>query len=772
MRRFFYWCIALLLLTGCIPSGRQVPAATTGNLGNLQGQALTTITKTSEITPSITASHASAFPWLNQQSVFFQPGDLPVGVYVNLFDQSIPDYLQAKYELPPEGAARISYSETTSGQDYGNVILLAYQQAASLESISQILIQTEDTRRQGVPLDGIGDYAFIFMPEAPGRDTALFFKTCHSFVQIRLLNITDPEIIKRYAGRLFERLQQIDCFGNLVIPVLSPPPPLPTLTPNSVVSFGTGFIPIIQRLPDPDGTILIRAFAFPDVQHGWIALGAKILSSTDGGETWHVQTITDSPVKQIVFYSALEGWIETQNEFLITKNGGVNWQATSSRPSGAPSRMPPPPSTIDISGMARYSFCPEQAPYAGLFTSTEKHTGWAICTSSPGDHYSYVKLYQTLDGGQHWELINDSPPYGAWGSSSLVFLDNMHGWIANNYIGVYSTDDGGKTWQALDNSSLDSGWITDMQFLTVDTGFAILKGSTWNQGRDVLVKTQDGGLTWQNVFDAPAPLPWPDGPFQVFTDGKGIGSTANLILSTRDAGRSWSQPIGTLRPSGCKFAVQITGLAFPDIEHGWAIVTCAAIPLPVLFSTSDGGRTWQESPVGLDNASGLVGISFPDIQNGYLVTQAGDLYRTTDGGKTFKPVDNLSIHTSSIHFVTPQWGGENRGTMLYQTHDGGQSWQIIPFNLPVQYFSLLPDGQAWIVAGEVLSDSGTPVRRFFSSTDGGQTWEEHVFGEIPVNYDYPWLDGIRFADSLHGWLRAGTQLFYTADGGKSWVQYH
>ncbi len=784
VRRFFYGCIVVLLLTGCVQNRITASPAITETNGNLKTLAPTPypippkISPTfpypnpAEISPTPSASQEQSFPWLGQMSLLFQPGDLPDGVTAGQFSQTPPDYLQVKYQLPPDGAASVWFSDPAGGQNYGSVIVLAYQQPVLLEKISQILIQAEEARRQGTPLDGLGDYGFLYLPEAPGRDTALFFKACHSFVQIRLLAIKDPAIIQRYADRLFKRLQQVDCQGHLEIPILPPPPALPTLTPAPLASFSQGFTPVIQRLPDPEGANTIRAFAFPDQQHGWTALGAKILATTDGGKTWHAQTTTSTPVKQIVFLSAVEGWIETQEGFLITQDGGVNWQSSSSPLSGGQSRMPQPLETPDMPGLSKYSFCPDQAPWAGLFASINDRTGWAFCTSSPGDHYSYVKLYQTQDAGQHWQLINDNPPYGPWGSSSFEFIDDRRGWIAGTYGGFYSTGDGGKTWQALSPGSLDSGWITNLDFLSLETGFAILKGSSRNQGRDVLVKTQDGGLSWQNVFAAPAPPPWPDGPFQFFKDGNGIGSTGDSILLTTDAGQSWSQPVGSLEAPGCQLPLQITALNFPDPDHGWAIADCGATPLPALFFSRDGGRTWEEQASGINGSPGLVGLSFPDSQNGYLVTQTGDLFRTSDGGKTFLPVDNQSVHTRSLHFATPELGWEIRGNSLYQTRDGGQSWQAIPFSLPVQYFALLPGGQAWLVAGETSPDSGNPIRRVFSSPDGGQTWLEHVFGEIPVNFDNTGMDVIQFAETLHGWLRAGSELFYTSDGGKSWVETH
>jgi photosystem II stability/assembly factor-like uncharacterized protein len=90
----------------------------------------------------------------------------------------------------------------------------------------------------------------------------------------------------------------------------------------------------------------------------------------------------------------------------------------------------------------------------------------------------------------------------------------------------------------------------------------------------------------------------------------------------------------------------------------------------------------------------------------------------------------------------------------------------------VQYFALLPDNSAWVVAGQTTIDNGMPPRRLFTTSDGGRSWTELPFGELPSNYNYLWLDSLRFTDDLHGWLRGGSALFFTQDGGKNWTQVH
>jgi hypothetical protein len=128
-------------------------------------------------------------------------------------------------------------------------MLYYYKDPDTLKNASQWLIQSEQARRQGTPQTGIGDIALLFLPEQPGRDTALFFQVCHAFVQIRLLAIDDPAIILRYAGRLATRLQWIDCEGMASIPILTPAPALQTPTVTLPVPITLGSTRV-QRLPD------------------------------------------------------------------------------------------------------------------------------------------------------------------------------------------------------------------------------------------------------------------------------------------------------------------------------------------------------------------------------------------------------------------------------------------------------------------------------------------------------------------------------------------
>ena len=759
----------------------------TGGCGRTPPSGLPAATPSETVSPSSTPAPLPLSAWLTQLNVFFQAGDVPEDVQAGQLDNTIPD-LALKLGGTPDGAASLSFKvQGRSELDYGNVMFLYYKDPGLLNKASQWLIQSEQARRQGAPQAGIGEIAFLFLPEQLGRDTALVFQVCHSFVQIRLLTIADPAIILRYAGRLAERLQWLDCQGNSTIPILTPPPALLTPTATLPIPITQGYTQV-QRLPDPEGATSIRAYAFADQQHGWLALGASILTTADGGKTWQLQTTTDSKVEQIRFESAQIGWILTDKGFLVTQDGGGSWQKSDSQPADTHASMPTPATTLlPPAQLESFAFCPSEAPFAGVFISIDSRTGWAFCTSHPMDHFNTVKLFQTRDGGQHWQLLTDQAPYGRFGASNLFFLDDQHGWLAVLAEGgssLYATSDGGKTWQPveIDPSSIGApANARSVYFLSPQTGYVILSDSRYNQGRDVLLGTRDGGGTWQEVFEAPAPTPWPSGPFQLFADGHGIGfeqdggatGLEDTPLTTTDWGKSWTSSGSLIQVPGCSnFYESITSLSFPDQAHGWATLSCASSPSTSILFTVNGGKTWSENSAPVNSSSGFVGVSFPDALTGYLVSQAGILFRTTDGGRNFPPVDQQAIHTRSLHFATPDFGWEMRGTDLFETTDGGSSWHPVPFPLPVQYFALLPDNTAWVVAGQTTSDNGMPPRRLFTTNNDGKSWMELPFGEIPSNFDFPWLDGIQFADGLHGWLRGGTALFFTQVGGKIWTQVH
>ena len=69
---------------------------------------------------------------------------------------------------------------------------------------------------------------------------------------------------------------------------------------------------------------------FRDAQNGWaVGMLGELLRSRDGGATWEV---LESPVKAwltaVAFDQYGHGWITTENDLLVSDDGGDTWRTT------------------------------------------------------------------------------------------------------------------------------------------------------------------------------------------------------------------------------------------------------------------------------------------------------------------------------------------------------------------------------------------------------------------------------------------------------------
>lgn len=192
---------------------------------------------------------------------------------------------------------------------------------------------------------------------------------------------------------------------------------------------------------------------------------------------------------------------------------------------------------------------------------------------------------------------------------------------------------------------------------------------------------------------------------------------------------------------------------------------------------------WRLARRATETDKNLRAIHFVDSMTGWAAGDAGAIYRTTDGGRTWKPL--LSGVTANINFVyfldwNHGWmigdstSKDDEGeTVLLSTINGGRTWMIqkLP-NLLSVHFTDLQNG--WAVGRNST---------LLHTTNGGVDWKpaeqiQAVVG-LPVessSYNFGFRD-VYFLDPDHGWLvgnfygRAQSNiggLFVTSDGGKTW----
>lgn len=269
-------------------------------------------------------------------------------------------------------------------------------------------------------------------------------------------------------------------------------------------------------------------------------------------------------------------------------------------------------------------------------------------------------ILATRDGGASWDVQVGDPHSSEPGFSNLYFLDEHHGWalqLASFKYKILRTTDG-ETWEQV--GSIDQGWgLMGYQFFTPATG-VYLDG---NNNTSRVMRTADGGRTWEEVWRC----------------------------------RATVQVQGLSRSVDCP----LEAMHFPTPEVGYAIAESHGF----LFvgKSVDGGRTWTVSTVPDIAGSGAYGVPtvfFIDEQTGFVGLENDKLYRTDDGGRTWKGL--VGRTGAEIRFADPQvgWSIFDYQTVGF-TIDGGKRWSSREISLPAKVYAFsLPRRDRGYVVGE------------------------------------------------------------------------
>ena len=233
-----------------------------------------------------------------------------------------------------------------------------------------------------------------------------------------------------------------------------------------------------------------------------------------------------------------------------------------------------------------------------------------------------------------------------------------------------------------------------------------------------------------------------------------IGVNNGGVWKSTDYGRTWnpvfdSQPTGSI---GCLAIAQSRpdtvyvgsgeGLQRPDLSVGDGV-----------YKTTDGGKTWKN--MGLNNGQQIGGIAVdprnPDrvfvavMGHPYGPNEERGLYRTLDGGKTWKR------------------------TLTIDAHTGAPAVAIDPVNPKTVYADLWAAQQAPWENGDWKGDTSG----LFKSTDGGETWRK-LEGGLPTAPDIVGRIGFTICKANHNRLYAVVDapqkggIYRSNDAGKTW----
>jgi photosystem II stability/assembly factor-like uncharacterized protein len=413
----------------------------------------------------------------------------------------------------------------------------------------------------------------------------------------------------------------------------------------------------------------------------------------------------------------------------------------------------PPPATPSPLPSATAVAVPPDTPTQALPSVTQ--TVPATVTPTPG----VTTSPGTLKPGQAVTIL------------SIRMLDATSGWA----VGQVETDlddhlvftqDGGQTWrdrtpQAALEGAPSGGLVATAYFANPSNAWAIYANRNFEQaqGDHRVWYTQDGGQTWQasepldlsgivQEFFTPTDLGFLDTQHGWLMAHLGVGMSHDYIavFTTDDGGQTWQRALDPQTNSelmGC----YKTGLAFSTPSSGWLTGDCPGLMTSLFFyHTTDGGKTWQ--PVNLSAPAG----------------EPGDLFAAQQAGCGILHLVYASARSLRFSLRCTFYQDNTSVAWLYASDDGGLTWAPRPLPTPYGNFDFTSPEEGWLV-GSLHSDPSASSE-VYASMDGGRSWD----AIIPTG----WQGVPNFVSPQHGWVVAHQgdrlALVVTTDGGSNWSE--
>lgn len=353
----------------------------------------------------------------------------------------------------------------------------------------------------------------------------------------------------------------------------------------------------------------------------------SLLATTDGGQSWN--TLPIGPVQQACFFSATDGIAVPQTAYggtltlERTVDGGAQWKPELTVKNGFPAQFACTPDgsawlvADGGSGMSQTSYSvfrsgdqgltwsavlavstagagpapgntqgatpgPGSSPGPIAVTDRENAIMVGVCEACGGS--GTASLDHTSDGGRTWQIASRPIPAPSAFGLVLDMLTPQDGWLLSNaglaaQSEIQGTTDGGATWHTLLTAGAPTP-TTAIAFINAKLGYGI--GRTADPL--AVVRTEDGGKSWQTVGHLPAGTsPYGYSAMAAFSAGDLYYASNGVLLASRDGGKQWvvnqalPQPVSAISFIGSK-----TGCASVGIVRGG-----------LDYVTRDGGKTWH-----------------------------------------------------------------------------------------------------------------------------------------------------------------------------------
>lgn len=221
-------------------------------------------------------------------------------------------------------------------------------------------------------------------------------------------------------------------------------------------------------------------------------------------------------------------------------------------------------------------------------------------------------------GQAYWTWLNPKPTGNSL--SGVWSIDDTTAYAAGDGALIMKTTNSGISWTFQNTGTIAS--FASIQFPGNGmTGYALgdyYRGWPMNSYFGVIMKTDDGGVTWVNQTDTRwyvfSAIHFPiDG-----TTGYAVGQSS-LIMKTSNEGATWATLMHGTLPNDF-YAVYFTAR-----DTGFVAGSNGGI-----YKTTNGGATWDTLTSGTTQT--LRSVFFPTAMIGYAVGDSGCILRTTNEG--------------------------------------------------------------------------------------------------------------------------------------------
>ena len=318
--------------------------------------------------------------------------------------------------------------------------------------------------------------------------------------------------------------------------------------------------------------------------------------------------------------------------------------------------------------------------------------------------------------------------------TDVFFLNPQLGWAVGAQGTILRTTDAGRHWQLLSTVPLPTNG----------------RGALHERFQELqpiadVNRLQPVRCRLESVWFADENHGWIAGGYEV----PYVGRTRGLLLRTKDGGATWQEIESLVLP-------RISQIRFKDRLTGWALGNKGSLYKTGIFQTNDGGNTWTSHGSG----------SFRNWKSG-LLTESGFVLIDEDGklarvaNKGLEPCHNDGCHQDVVVAQTTQLVAVGDQGAISISQDSGRNWRrvtdessgtITQCNLKS---ASTTNDKIWI--------AGDPGSVIFSIDKNSGDLTQH---ETPVQAP---LNKIFFVDDAHGFAvgSLGT-ILSTTDGGISW----